>query len=165
MKKPSLSTILRGLLHVFAGIGALFCLFLIYGVCTYPHDGPIGYVGKDCRKSTAYHYLPLPEQADEHMPMALDEYWGPDYSGVIIFRATPEWQERLCRFYPREEWTESYGGMPPNADKVSDRRIADFIRSHSWTEFHQGRIGNSSTFFKALRDATSTYIMVEFFLP
>ncbi len=158
--------LLLGIWYFFAAVGLLACLLVGYAAFTYPHDGPFGYVGEEaCRKSTARCYLPLPEQTDAHLPMAMDEYWGSDYAGVVIFRAPAEWQERLCAFFPREEWVESYGGMPPNADKVGDARIGEFIRRHEWSEFHQGRVGNSGTWFKALRNASGEYVMVEFFHP
>ncbi len=167
MNASLLSKCLRALVLFFAAMGLLFCLLAGYACLTYPHDGPFGYVGEEaCRsRSTAWHYLPLPPQEEKQLPMALDEFWGSDYAGLVIFRASAEWQELLCRFFPREEWVDTFGGIVPDADKAGEPRMGEFIRSHEWTEFHQARVGRSGTYFRALRDASGEYVMVEFFHP
>ncbi len=137
------------------------CISLFFGVPSIK-----GYMGKESAKSHVSTFLPLPPQSEEEMPMALEKQQFFAESGIIIFRASPEWQETFHRFYPAEElkdaWMAEGVAVDWSAD-LEDDRIHYFVKDRRWHRFHSGRMRGQN--FSALRDESGEFLLVYFYKP
>ncbi len=162
MKHKTLLKATLGLL-VALGLGIVAIRWLLF---PFPlGDEERGFVGAESADSIACGLLPLPPQQDARFPMALDSQGLCDYSGFVVFRAPADWQERFRRragdsALPGSHDTLYYALR--YAEKLDDRRLADFLRQHSWQPFHTGEVqrdGRAVPFY-ALRDATGEYLLI-----
>ncbi len=160
MKRRTLLKATPGLL-VLLGFGIVAIRWLLF---PFPlGDVERGFVGAESAASIACGLLALPPQTDAGLPMALDSQGLCDYSGFVIFRAPADWQARFCA----DDGVE----LAPHdtlyyalryAEKLDDRRVADFLRQHSWQPFHRGEVqrdGRAVPFY-ALRDVSGEYLLI-----
>ncbi len=164
----AMKNILKSLLLGMTGfVALLWTLGMASFVFFLLNDAPKAYVGEPCRSSTSWHYLPLPEQTEAGMPMAMDHSSLLDTSGFVIFRASADWQAALCTLYTHKPDHGSSGDheiAAAMAEEAGDNRILRFIQSRQWQPFHHARLRDGEDFyFSALRDAAGEYVLVYFY--
>ncbi len=154
---------------VLALLGMLLCALIAYALFSRPPGGSHYYIGKEaCAESRAWTVLPLPEQENtRELPMAMDSNSMCDYSGFVIFRASPEWQEAFRQCYARQPHfpRETEGVAEDLAQDTRSSRIREFIENHKWQPFHRcclWELGSAFLDCTALRDASGEYILLHF---
>ncbi len=160
---------LPGVVGFFVLVGLAAFALLAYGLLSFGCHGTDDYEGEDCKESIACRQLPLPPQADEDFPMAVDSCTPVDYTGFIIFRAPADWQDAFLKLYPQAEvpFGDSAASLACDlAESAGNASIQRFIQSHRWQPFHQGhfrpRGGSDAYDFATMRDESGEYLLVFF---
>ncbi len=130
---------------------------------TYLSHRPAAYVGEACKDCEIWNRIPLPEQTDPELPMALEAH-GIDHNYYFILRAPAEWQETFCKFYsyPTDMSLEyTLDEVRRIAGEVEDKRILNFLNAHEWHHFHSSHlIPGRQQFIDAWRDTSGEYVLL-----
>ncbi len=141
-----------------------------YAIFTLRTESPYCYIGAECGESRAWNILPLPQPSEGEQPMAIDSIGMCDYSGYVIFRATPQWQEAFRNSQTRPTpWHMADAPSSVTNNIVDyqevDARIREFVGSRTWEHFHQCRAMKRGKYHLdciALRDASGEYMLLYF---